>query len=99
MGDLAGELDLAPEALVRPLVHRDLGSDRLQRDALTERQVLGLVQLAHAAARDEADDAEPVAQQIAGAEGRHDLRRTRGVGLRCGCLEPGSRGDSIVATI
>jgi hypothetical protein len=42
-------------------VDRNLGSDRLQRDPITKRQVLGLVQLAHSASGDEADDAEPVA--------------------------------------
>jgi hypothetical protein len=68
MRDLPGQLHLTAEALVGPLVHCNLGSDRLQRDALAEREILGLVELSHAPARDDAHDAEPVAEQVAGPE-------------------------------
>ena len=59
MGHLARELDLPPEPLDRRLVVGHLGADRLQGHALPELQVLHLVDLAHAAAGDEAHD--PVA--------------------------------------
>ena len=83
VGDLAGELHLAQEALRRPLVAGDLGADRLERDALAERQVLGLVELAHAAAGDEAHDAEAGAQDVARAERRDRIGGAR-LGIRAG---------------
>ena len=43
--------------------------DRLERHALAELEVVGLVDLAHAALRDEADDAVAVGHEHAGAEG------------------------------
>jgi hypothetical protein len=81
---LSRQLDLAPETLGGPFMDRDLGADRLERDAFPERQVLGLVQFAHAPARDESDDAEPFAQQISGAKRRGDMGRARRVGVRAG---------------
>ena len=46
------------------------GSDRLQRDVLVQLQILGLVELAHAAAGDEAHDTEAVGDDLAFGERR-----------------------------
>ena len=40
------------------------GPDRLQRDVLVQLEILGLVDLAHAAAGDEADDAEAIRDEL-----------------------------------
>ena len=45
------------------------GPDRLERDVLVQLAVLGLVELAHAAAGDEADDAEAIGDDLAVSEG------------------------------
>jgi hypothetical protein len=62
MGDLARQLDLAEEPMVGPFVGGNLRTDRLERDTFAERQILGLVQLTHAAADDESHNAEAVAE-------------------------------------
>ena len=56
MGHAVRELDLAAKPLERARVTRDLGADGLERDAIVEQQVFGLVDLAHAALGDEAHD-------------------------------------------
>jgi hypothetical protein len=65
MRHFPGELDFTPEPLVHPLVRCDFLTDGLERDPLVQLEILGLVQLAHAAARDEPQDAEAIAKQIA----------------------------------
>ena len=60
----------ALEPCNRPLVLGDLRPDRLERDVLVELEILGLVQLAHAAAGDEADDAEAVGDELSFSEGQ-----------------------------
>ena len=47
-----------------PLVLGDLGPDRLQRHVLVQLEIFGLVDLAHAAAGDEADDAEAIGDEL-----------------------------------
>ena len=47
-----------------PLVLGDLGPDRLQRQVLVQLEIFGLVDLAHAAARHEADDAEAIRDEL-----------------------------------
>ena len=54
MGDLAGEQDLALEPPERLRRRPPLRPDGLQRHRLAQRQILGLVHLAHAALGDEA---------------------------------------------
>jgi hypothetical protein len=71
MGDLARELNFAPEPLPGAFVGSDLRTNGLQRDRLAEDEILRFVQLAHAAAGDESNDAEPVAQQIPRPKQRH----------------------------
>jgi hypothetical protein len=80
--DSAGQLDFAAEALICSLIHRDFGSNGLQRDAIAERQILGFVELPHAAAGNEAHDAEPVAEQITRPERGDGVRGARGVGVK-----------------
>ena len=70
MGDLPRQERLALEPRNRLRVLRDLGLDRLERDVLVQLEVLGLVQLAHAAAGDEADDAEAVGDDLSFSEGQ-----------------------------
>ena len=80
VGDAAGEVDLAEEALHRPGVVRDVGADRLEGHALAQDLVLGLVDLAHAAAGDEAEDPEASGEDVALREpwsSRHLLSRAR----------------------
>ena len=50
-------------------VRGDLRADRLQGDVLVEDEILGFVDLPHAALADEANDPEPVGQHIARREG------------------------------
>ncbi len=47
-----------------PLVLGDFGPDRLQRQVLVQLEIFGLVDLAHAAARHEADDAEAIRDEL-----------------------------------
>jgi hypothetical protein len=93
----AGELDLAPEALVRPLVDRDLGSDRLQRDPLTKRQVLGLVQARPFPPRAMNRTTRNRSPQQSPARNVATYSALIGVasGLRWAAWGQGSRGDSI----
>ncbi len=68
--DAAREVDFAEEAFHRPRVVRDVGADGLQGHALAQDLVLRLVDLTHAAAGDEADDAEAPGQDLALGEPR-----------------------------
>ena len=68
MGDLPRQERLALEARNRAGILRDLRANRLQRHVLVQLAVLGLVELAHAAAGDEADDAEAVGDDLAVSE-------------------------------
>ncbi len=68
VGDLARQLDLAPEAFDRQTVGGDLGAHRLERDALAQLEVLDLVDLAHAALRQEASHPVAAGDDLAGGE-------------------------------
>ena len=72
MRDLAREERLALESRDRPLVCGDDGADGLERDALVELAILGFVELAHPAARDEADDAKALGDELAVDKGGPD---------------------------
>src|SRR5262249_36890660 len=75
MRDLARELDFAPEPLERAGIIDDVGAHGLERDAFLELEIVGFVDLAHPALRDEADDAPPLRHQIAWGEGGRDGAR------------------------
>src|SRR5262249_32390511 len=66
VGDLAGELDLALEAADDGVVVGDRVAQRLQRHALLEEEILRLVDFPHAALADDADNAVPLSDEIAG---------------------------------
>ena len=68
MGDQAGDADLAVEALEQARIARRLLGQELERDGLAEREVGGAIDLAHAAAAQQADDAIAAAEQRAGNE-------------------------------
>lgn len=68
VGDLARQVDLALEAVDRPLLGGDRRVHRLERDPLAQVAVLRLVDLAHAAAREEADDPVAAGEDGAGLE-------------------------------
>jgi hypothetical protein len=74
MGHLPRQKRLALEPRDGALILGDLRSDRLERDVLVQLQILGLAQLTHAAAGDEADDTEAIGDDLAlgevGAWGR-----------------------------
>src|SRR6185436_2013765 len=80
--DPARQMDLPPETIERVPPRRDRGEDGLQRDALAELEVLGLVQLAHPAARDEAHDAEALCEDGVGCQGGRSGRVAGGIGAR-----------------
>src|SRR5215218_929785 len=67
VGDLARELDLAPEAFDRQVIAGDVPSNGLERDSLAQLLVLDLVDLAHAAAGQEAYDAVALRDLLAGS--------------------------------
>ncbi len=69
VGDLAGELELVPEALDRPLVGGDLGLEELERDILLDLLVKDLVDAAHPALADLLDDFVTVGEGAAALEG------------------------------
>src|SRR5262249_4748901 len=80
VADLARELDLALEALEGAGPLGQIGPDRLQRHADAELEVLGGVDLAHAALGEEAEHAVAAGDQIVGVElprapGRPPLER------------------------
>ena len=84
VGDAPRELDLALEALERRGIVRGRGADRLERHALGELEVLGLVDLAHAALRQEAQDAIAIGQDEPRPEPpRPGRERLEPVGGRC----------------
>src|SRR6202043_2758704 len=75
VGDLAGQLDLAPEAVEGAFEVGDLGAHRLQGYALAQLEILGLVDVPHPAMADEADDLEAPRQHLPGRQ--MDRRRPR----------------------
>ena len=76
VGDPAGQIHLLFQAARGQRVVGDRRGDRLDRDVRAQHLVLGLVHLAHAAAGDEANDAVPPGQLVAGREpGDHRVRR------------------------
>ena len=68
VGDAAREAHLGVEALEPGRLGRELRRQELQGDGLAELEVVGAVDLAHAAAADEADDAVALAEDRAGRE-------------------------------
>jgi hypothetical protein len=83
MRDPPRELDLAQESLHRARVRGDGWPDGLERNAIAENEVVGLVDLAHSSLGDEADDAEPPGEDLAGGKrarraGRAAARRSAG---------------------
>ena len=91
MGDPSRQLDFAAKTLIHALIRCDVRPDRLQRNAFTQRKILGLVELPHSAARDEAHDTKPLAEQIALPE----RRKSRKLG-RTGVVSVGFRSQGIV---
>ncbi len=90
MRHLAREVHLALEHRDRALVLGDAREDRLERYAFVQLEILGFVELAHAALRDIADDAEAQGDDVAGLEhGR--FRRT--------CADGGLPGQLVIASI
>lgn len=81
VGDLARELDLAPEPLDRELVAGDVPAHGLERHPLAQLLVLDLVDLAHAAAGQEAEDPVAPRDPLAGSERRLAVG-ARGRGMR-----------------
>ena len=67
--DLAGRLDLVPEALDHPPLGRDLGLDELEGDFLVEFRVVGPIDTAHAARAQLLDDFVPAGKQSPSANG------------------------------
>jgi hypothetical protein len=81
VGDRAGQRHLAIEAIA-VAARRALRRQRLQRDVDAQRLVLGLVDLAHAAAAEQADDPVPASDARASHQHRAGRdRRRRGVEL------------------
>ena len=74
------------KARERRAVQRERFGQKLQRDGLFERKVFRAVDLAHAAATDEADDAVALVQYRAGDEARAFER------IRCRVCARASRG-------
>jgi hypothetical protein len=66
---LAGELDLGPEAARHIGIAGQLGAEDLDRDVFVKRPVVGLVDGAHAAAADAAEDGVAARQHEAFGEG------------------------------
>jgi hypothetical protein len=77
VADLARQLDLPLEARDHAGIGRYLGQQRLQRYALVQLRVLGLIDLAHAAAAQWTQDAVAAGSYFAGLEGRGALRGRR----------------------
>ena len=68
--NLARYANLSVKARERRAVQRERFGQELQRDGLFERQVFGAVDLAHATASQEADDAVALVEDRAGDEAR-----------------------------
>jgi hypothetical protein len=76
MGNAAREFQLRQ----KPLAGRGvgyIGPDGLQCDGLTQDEVDGFVDLAHAAAAEEPHDTEPVGDELTGSEGVRRVARSR----------------------
>ena len=74
----ARHADFAVEALQQALIARRLFGQELQGDGLSQRQVGGAIDLAHAAAAQQADDAVAPAEQGSRDEASFVLLRRRG---------------------
>jgi len=66
MRDLAGDADFAVEARQRSAILHELFRQELQRDILIELQVFRTINLAHAPAANESNNAISVCKQRAG---------------------------------
>jgi hypothetical protein len=64
MGDLAGQLHLAPEAFQERRIPQQIGAQDLQRDSAAEFEVLRLVNFAHSAPAQESYDPKPASQYL-----------------------------------
>jgi hypothetical protein len=84
MRDPPRELHFASKSLIHALIGGNLGPDGFERDALAKRKVLSFVQLPHATARDEPDNAETLAEQVPFPERREarELGGTRVIDVR-----------------
>ena len=60
----AGQLDLVPEALDRPLVEGDLGVEELEGDLFADLLVEGAVDDAHPAGAELLDQLEPAGEEL-----------------------------------
>ena len=78
VGDPAGELDLVPEALDRPLVPGDLGVEELEGDLLADLLVEGAVDDAHPAGAELLDQLEPSGEELAPPQVRPSAFRASG---------------------
>jgi hypothetical protein len=98
--DTARRLDLLLEKLER-LGVCDAGLDRLERHALIEHSVLGLVYFPHSAASNEADDPEALGHQLvrlkhrAGLAGHGKVHRPVGEEV-CGMLVAGEQLQGVL---
>ena len=68
VGDQAGDADFAVEALQQALIARGFLGQEFERDGLAEREIGGAIDLAHAAAAEQPDDAIAAAEERAGNE-------------------------------
>ena len=67
---LPGVAHFGVKALEKACVPREARRQELERDGLSELEILSAIHLAHSAAAEEADDAIAIGQQPAGREGR-----------------------------
>ena len=68
MRNAAGYADFIAEALQQAFIARRFIGKKLESDGLTERQIVGAVNLAHASFAEQSDDAITPSQQTAGKE-------------------------------
>ena len=68
MGDLSGDADLPAKTLQALFIVREGFGEKLQRDGLFERKVVGVIDLSHAAFAHALDDAVARRQDFAGVE-------------------------------
>ena len=68
MRDLARDAHFAVESLEQPLIARGFLRQKLEGDRLTQHEVRGAIDLAHAAAAEESEDAIAAGQECAGDE-------------------------------
>ena len=107
MRELPRDADFGEEALAADRIARQRARQELQRDRLSELEVVGAVDLAHAAAAEQADDAVAVGEDDAGGEPTdgnriggdrpRDVRPATATSSCRGCRELRRRGERLAA--